>query len=74
MIARLEQTNYLHDDWKKYFFSSKNSDRSSWAAENSAVLGSSTESQDNGEKGDQEYVWMPYAELEALRHQKVLRQ
>ena len=37
-------------------------------AENSAVIGSSTESQDNGEKGDLKYVWMPRAELEAIRH------
>ena len=37
-------------------------------AENSAVIGSSTESQDNGEKGDLKYVWMHRAKLEALRH------
>ena len=41
-------------------------------AENSAVPGSSTESQDNGEKGDLKSVWIPCAEFEALRQQGVI--
>ena len=38
-------------------------------AENLAVPGSSTEPQDNGEKGDLKSVWLPRAEFEALRQQ-----